>query len=197
MITFAGSDPGDLNYGYTILSASNTRGKLRIKVLEIGMFSCQINNLTAKPAKPPKSKRRKTIKILYPPFPDQMDSFSTEWEEIFDSHKVVGYTTERFQARGLKGKSIEAVSIMNGLSCSLARKRQIDFEMITASTWKNQVNRYTDLEAIYAMVPDLTPHSIDSCFLAIHGVIRHFKSSWDDVPYGEVIKQLQCFETVK
>jgi Holliday junction resolvasome RuvABC endonuclease subunit len=191
---FVGSDPGDSNYGYCVLKANTAKGILHLKIIEIGMFTCQINNLTDKPAKPPKSKRRKRTKIMYPPFEEQLKLYSREWINILNTFKPKKLTTERFQARGLRGKSIEAVSIMNGASCLIAQSKHVDFEMITAATWKNQINGCTNLEEIYDLVDGLTPHSIDACFLAVYGVLKYFKLKWDDVPYASIIEQFKLLE---
>lgn len=77
--------------------------------------------------------------------------------------------------------------------CTKALEENSLFEMITAATWKNQVNRCTDLDEIYKLVPNLTPHSIDSCFIGIYGILKYHKLEWKDVPYKDIIGQLQSF----
>ena len=184
---FAGSDPGNSNYGYGVIRVDPT--SFKIKILEMGMFTCQITNLTDKEAKPPKSKRRKRIVVEnYKPFSTQLRLFCSEWGEILDQYDVKAITSERFQSRGLKGLSIEVVSMMNAFICHEADSRDIAYQVITAATWKNQVNRYIDLESLYKE-NDLTPHMIDAVFIAVYCALKFFKLEWCDIDLHHIANQ--------
>ena len=193
---FAGSDPGDSNYGYSVINVKPLKG-FKVSILELGMMTCRINNLTDRPAKPPKSKRRKRMVVLdYAPYPVQFRLFTDEWDEIIRYHGVKRVTSERFQARGLRGKSIECVSIMNGIICSVADAQYKVYEIITPASWKNQVNRYFKLEDLYKKL-SLTPHTVDSVFIGLHGAIKYFGIDWADIDFEQVIDELSQFEFVK
>ena len=195
LITGIGSDPGDSNYGYSVITY-NTK-TMKFNILELGMFTCQINNLTDKSVKPPKSKRRKRIVVPnYPPFIHQLELFSKEWIDLIVKYKANAITSERFQARGLRGKSIELVSIMNGTIAYEAHKHNIPVQLITAATWKNQVNKLFDLKMLYTKLR-LTPHTIDSVFIAIDGILKQAKIAWKDVNKAalkELLFQLKEYE---
>jgi hypothetical protein len=193
---FAGSDPGDSNHGFGIISVDPSK-QFKVKILECGMLTCQINNLTDRPAKPPKSKRRKRIEVKdYDPFPTQFRLYHSEWDDIIKHYTVKRVTSERFQARGLRGKSIECVSIMNGVICTVADLHNSIYEIITAATWKNQVNRYITLVELYKEVK-LPPHVIDAVFIAIYGALRWYNLDWADLDFMNVRKELLEFEFVK
>ena len=197
---FGGSDPGDSNYGYSVINVDPSK-KFAVKILELGMFTCQINNITNKEIKPPKSKRRKTIVIPnYAAFNHQYNAFSEEWEEIFDEYQLKHVTTERFQARGLRGKSIECVSMMNAIICGIANKHDATYDLPTAASWKNQVNRQITLDDFYKEVKksgNITPHTTDSVFIAVHGALIYFGLSWNDIDVMQICEQFSKFQVIK
>lgn len=179
LITGIGSDPGDSNYGYAVITYDTE--KIKFSIQELGMFTCQINNLTNSYAKPPKSKRRKRkIVADYAPFPEQLDLFEREWIDLIVKYNTRTISTERFQARGLRGKSIEIVSIMNGVIALTAQHFIVPMQMITAATWKNQVNRLFDLKLLYTKL-SLTPHTVDAVFIAIDGILKQTNLTWATV----------------
>lgn len=192
-LNFVGSDPGDANYGYSVVAIEKKR-KLHVDILEVGMFTSVINNLTDKESKPPKSKRRKrTPMVLNKPFPDQLQEYLDAWDDIIGRYNPVKFSSERFQARGLRGRSIECVSMMNAAMCTKAMLGGIAFEVFTAATWKNQVNKIETLDSIYAKT-DLPNHSVDACFITIHGALAEYGLKWTDVNIKGIVKQLSSFQ---
>jgi len=193
---FAGADPGSTNYGYTAINVDPFSG-FKITILEIGMLTCQINNLTAKEAKPPKSKRRKTIVVPnLPPFPFQLRRFKREWNSLLEDYNIRRVTMERFQPRGgggLMGLATESVNMMNAIVCMLADRQDRVYELITAAGWKNQVNRFIDLEGLYKEV-DIPNHSVDSFFIAVHSALRYFDLEWGDIDFTHVVAELKDFD---
>ncbi len=184
IITGIGSDPGDSNYGYSVIDYDIKTTRFSIR--ELGMFTCQINNLTESFQKPPKSKRRKRIVVPnYPPFSHQLVLFRDEWINLIVKYKANTITSERFQARGLRGKSIELVSIMNAVIALEGMTHNVPVQLITASTWKNQVNRLFDLKLLYTKMR-LTPHTIDSVFIAIDGILKSAGIKWKYVNKASV-----------
>ena len=194
---FAGADPGSTNYGYTTINVSPYEN-FKIEILEIGMLSCQINNLTNKEAKPAKSKRRKTIVVPnLPPFPFQLRRFRREWHSILEDYNIRRVTMERFQPRGgggLMGLATESVNMMNAVVCMLADRQERAYELITAATWKNQVNKFIVLEDLYKEV-SIPNHSVDSFFIAVYGMLKYFGLDWEDLDYAAIATELKDFET--
>lgn len=211
-----GCDPGTANYGYSVVSFSKKKaGKLKIDLLEIGMFLSTVTNLTAKEAKLPKSKRKKSQpNVVEKPFSNQFEDYLAEWELMLAKYKPLKISAERFQTRGIKGKTIEAVSMMNGAVATLSNQNNIEYEIFIASSWKNVLNasqvfiakfgvgvdhkgrKMKPLDYIYQamMVP---PHIIDSVFINIHGLLSRYKLKWIDVDIDYIIDQLKEYEYVK
>lgn len=190
-----GADPGTANYGYSVLSFSKKKEEqIKFRVLEIGMFVDTVSNLTSKPAKPPKSKRRKTKPmVMIPAFRKQFRIFLREWDNMIDTYQPIKITMERYQARGLRGSTIESVTLMNGGVAVLAQQKRIDFEIFLAASWKNQVNKLIDLkEDIYGRY-NLPDHIIDSVFINVHGVLNRYSLKWTDVNIQFILDQLECY----
>lgn len=57
---------------------------------------------------------------------------------------------ERFQSRGLKGNTIECISLMLGLIARHYTSKKIPVMLITAAQWKNAFNKELDLKGLYA-----------------------------------------------
>lgn len=191
-IKILGCDPGSKNYGYTCLTASIRKDLMVTNISEIGMFQRCINNLTEKPQKPPKSRRKK--EGMWPPLQEQLPEFEHFWSGLLDEFEPDVFIVERYQARGGKGTTIECVSIMNGIIASLCMYRDIKFVMITAATWKNRVNSQFDLEASYKEV-EFPDHMVDSSFIAAYAGVLHFNIKWDEVNFGKHLKELQSWTT--
>lgn len=138
-----------------------------MSIREIGQIEDTIKNLTAKAQKPPKSRRKKDGPIL--PLQEAMPRFLQVIDGILDEYKPDEMYAERFQTRGIKGKSTELVSFMLGLLAMRCRERKIRFVVIIAGTWKNAVNRCWPLDDLYAYGKTLgfSPHEIDSMMIGL------------------------------
>lgn len=157
-----GVDPGERNYGYSIVERGG-----RLAIHEVGQIEDTIRNLTAKPQKPPKSRRKKEGMI--PPLAASMHTYVKVLHGIFDQYQIREVHSERFQTRGVKSKSVETVSFMNGILAHVCALRRINFYSIIASTWKNHINKYLVLEDLYAFGKELgySPHEIDSACIGL------------------------------
>lgn len=198
---FIGADPGTINSGYSIIECKRSS----INLIEIGMFKATITNLTRNPAKPPKSKRKKTKLIeLIPPFNEQFFEFRTSWENILNEYKPIKVTVERFQSRGFQGSAvIEAVSLMNGVLVTLCHDRNIEFESHIASTWKNSLNKFLveskpckleSLDEIYTSCKPFPNHIVDSIFINLYGMLNYKNKKWADLNLVKLIKEIQKYE---
>jgi len=194
MLVSCGVDPGTANYSYSYLQCQNKRGSLRLKILSTGMLHWTISNLTDSPQKPIKSKRRKKIPIkdqMVPCFSEQQALFEKDWRANTKLYAPTLWAVERFQIRrgGSGGKTIECVSMMNGILAALARRNKITFNMITAAQWKNRVNPLHDLESIYKEV-NVPDHVVDANFIALYQALKHFEMPWEIDIINQLIDQL-------
>lgn len=177
-----GCDPGSKNFGYTYLAV----GPNTTRIVSCGMVRKTINNLTDKPAKPPKSQIRKTKPVEFrPPFMQQVQEYCSDWQGSIKQYSPVHATCERYQSRGMGGATIEHVVIMLGALSVLAVSHQFTIDFITAATWKFQVNRISDLEAIYKDV-SLPDHVVDSAYIALYGGLKRRGIPWS-LKYVELL----------
>lgn len=196
MIISLGVDPGTLNYAYGFVQYKLHEGSLRPKILSAGQLHWTITNLTDGLQKPPKSKRKKSIAMsdqMIPPFQSQLSLFEKDWRAQVRRFQPSHWTVERFQSRGLQGKTIECVSLMNGVLAAMARRNKIYYGMITAAQWKNRVNAFDNLDAIYKDV-GLPPHIVDACFISAYSALKHFKLNWDEALIKRMVVQLSRLE---
>lgn len=159
-----GLDPGTSNFGYAYIAY--TEGKL--KIVDCGVLSKIITNLTDKPQKV-KGKSKKGVVKEYPPFTVQMSDFYNYWNKGLIKYSPTEVVAERFQSRGLRGKSIESVSIMLGALSVLCKSKHINIFLLMAATWKNKTNKYTELDQIYKEV-SIPNHIVDAAFIAVYRI---------------------------
>ena len=90
---------------------------------------------------------------------------------------------ERYQSRGLKGNTIEAIGYMMGVTAMTFKRT--DPQFILASTWKNQINRIDgiDLKEIYRgwgltskakTYKGKRDHELDALLIGIYKLHQHF-----------------------
>lgn len=93
---------------------------------------------------------------------------------------------ERFQSRGLKGNTIECISLMLGLIAQHYVSKKIPVMLITAAQWKNAFNKELDLKGLYAHHKMSTKqfkkeiHEFDAALIGIYAFC-HMK---DIVPFS-------------
>lgn len=81
---------------------------------------------------------------------------------------------ERFQSRGLKGNTIECISLMLGLIARHYTSKKIPVMLITAAQWKNAFNKELDLKGLYASHKMTTKqfkkeiHEFDAALIGIY-----------------------------
>lgn len=166
-----GHDPGERNYGYAVIKL----GK-KTRILEIGQVMDTLRNLTHKAQKPPKSRRGKEPDA--PPLKGSVVRYIRLVDNLMVEfgvpHEVY---SERFQTRGVKSKSVESVSMMNGMLCLRVMLKGAYFHTMIAGTWKNAINRAfakvhgagVSLDDLYAFgkLLGFTPHEIDAVCIAL------------------------------
>lgn len=150
-------DPGTTNFAYSIL---DIKPNLNYKIRKIKMVE----------------------KTLTEPNVDIKDQYLLfEKEFLLKVKNVDSFICERFQSRGMKGNVIESVNMMIGMMVQHMASIQVkNIKLVTASTWKNRVNKITDLKEIYklARVPN---HITDAVCLGLY--------------YGTLLHKGQAFES--
>lgn len=154
-------DPGSVNMGCSLIEIDKTDPK-SIKVLANTVLLHPINDI----------KR----------FSTEKEKFINEINTWLQFGKPDAIVAERFQARGLRGTTIECVCIMLGLLASF----KLPILLITAATWKNRYqSRFAiNLKSLYKEI--LTaPHQLDSaligCFGAESGLNAAIDFDIDDI----------------
>lgn len=93
---------------------------------------------------------------------------------------------ERFQARGNKGPTIECISVMLAALLELYPGKTV---FLTASTWKNRVNKVFDLKYMYEQLKNAqvsvrpitdrkTVHELDSSLMGLYAWFRNTKQPY-------------------
>lgn len=100
------------------------------------------------------------------------------WLKTFSPKGIVA---ERFQSRGLKGTTIECVSIMLGMLSML----KVPVLFFTAGTWKTQYQRRfeIDLHDLYREI-QTTPHQFDASLIGCFGIEQGLNKKLDFNIYG-------------
>jgi len=116
--------------------------------------------------------------IVYEPIFDltilnsQRSPFIAEIERWVELYRPQAFVAERFQTRGIKGKTVECVNIMIGLIAG--RWPEIPIRFIPASQWKNAHHRRfkSDEDRLDNMYKRCrtTPHQLDSAFIGVYGI---------------------------
>ena len=111
-----------------------------------------------------------------PSFMSQQREFVNEvksWIEQFQPKAIVA---ERFQSRGLRGATVECVSMMLGILSTF----NLPTLFITAATWKNQYQKRFDvnLRDVYKEIAT-TPHQLDASLIGCFGLEIALKTKLD------------------
>ena len=111
-----------------------------------------------------------------PKFMQQQRKFLAEVRSWIDTFHPNAIVAERFQSRGLRGATVECVSMMLGVLSTLG----LPVLFITASTWKNQYQRRfgVNLRDVYKTIPT-TPHQLDASLIGCFGLETGLKTKLD------------------
>lgn len=153
-------DPGTTNYAWSVMRVGIIKGKFRIKLIASGILQNPI---------------REPLKVM-----EQAEAYEEEILSIEDTYGPFdAIIMERFQTRGLKGKTIESIGFMIGRMTAC-----FDLTLYTAATWKNAFNRVNDLKDLYEDLKDqeqptkksrrFTIHELDCTLMGIYHGCKHF-----------------------
>lgn len=148
IITVFGHDPGAVNYGAAVVSfkVQNKKVKYRIAFTCKLEFPANIQGTTAQ-----------EMGLL-------LNKYDKGVRKIIRDHKVTHSVAERFMSRGHGGTLIESVNMMLGRLSGIPKHNPI---LLSASTWKNRVNKFFDLKEFYKQVR-VEPHEIDALLMAMY-----------------------------
>lgn len=145
-------DPGSRNYAISVIQGAVVRGKLKIKIRESFLLQTLVQQL-------------KDPELLY----EEKVAYEKSLRALIKTHKPQALVFERFMTRGIRGATIEYVSVMLGVLAGLTRLR---VHAIPAVTWKSQVKKWgIDLESIYAGTKT-TPHQIDATLMGVWLLVK-------------------------
>lgn len=150
-LTILGLDGGTKNFGFFVGEFVGVKTLSRVRIKETGMIKYPMSDF--------KGDFNKTWRL-----------FTSELKRIIAKHKPDIVISERFQARGFKGTTIELVNMMNSAILLLAQgnNKKTFLSSVTAAVWKNQCNRVLDLKELYKLNKHIEPHRIDSCLLSMY-----------------------------
>lgn len=143
MITVLAFDPGTANMGVAVVK---TNGK-KFVVCEHTKIAHTIKDLKG------------------PQVMENIAAFKREVRRFIRKYKPTHIVAERFQSRGLKGVTIEAVSMMLGVLTQLGIK---NVQFITAAQWKNQWNKIYSLDNFYVQCRPIEPHQVDAVNIGLY-----------------------------
>ncbi len=162
-------DPGKVNFALAVIDVKK-------KVQVVGTRMC---------ANP--------VQHLHLDVVSEARAFMAELEYLNDNYGPFdGMCFERFQSRGLKGNTVEAISLMLGLLVIFAEKHNIPIMLITASQWKNAFNKTMDLKGLYAdykLTSKKSPKAIHEFDASLQGLYFFFQQN-DIVPFCNMDKKI-------
>lgn len=159
-------DPGERTWAYSIVDIKIVKNELKIKVLASEYVDDTLVNLTH-------NSNHKIGKFIHDAVDVELPIFGKAIDRLLKLHNPERVGVERFQTRGIKGKAIETVSMMNALLLDRASKRKIMWYLYVAATWKNWIARLgkdkTFLDELYKIgdVRALAHHTVDTVCMAI------------------------------
>ncbi len=140
-----GIDPGSTNAGIAIINVKIKEDRVKVYIKECG----KLKNLLTDLKKPHRKELQEHVK---------------EIRDLAKKYNVDFILAERYMSRGRNGATIEYVNQMLG-----AMEYGLSYEItqISASTWKNRINRVFDLKQFYKYCYRVEPHEVDAVFQAM------------------------------
>lgn len=155
MKTYLALDPGTVNFGLAVVTGDYRKKKesFTYSLLASSMVEHTLYEIKDSPKQ-------------------QINLFLKQIRKACRDYHVDAIIAERYQNRGIRGKTIEAVNMMLG---SLLICNKLPVTLVTAAVWKNAANRQFSLNTWYAEVTKpLTPHRLDAALIGLYGLQQEF-----------------------
>lgn len=155
-------DPGTKNFAVSITAARIVKGHIKFRILGTCVLDSTVTELKDNISMALKGFVAEILTIL-------------ENENVFPDVLYM----ERFQSRGNGGTTIEAINFMLGVLV-YHFSSSCDIRLITAATWKNRVNKKTDLKQVYkdyklnSVYSKKTAHELDAALIGIYAAHNYF-----------------------
>lgn len=174
MVKILSCDPGEQSFAYSVTEIKNKK----LIIHETSMLRNTVVNLTSD-SRVLVKKRGKD-----PSLTDGYRAFKKEMMSIHRRHHPTHFVTERFQTRGIKGRSAETVSMMNAMGIVYAHEKKATYRLLMAAQWKNWINKIVPLDELYALgkVCGLTNHTVDTIGIALYEYVNFFKMELNLTP---------------
>lgn len=151
-------DPGTKNFACSLTEYTYNKNKItKVKILGTCMLEETLQDLTNNVS-------------------GTLSLFRKRIRKMVKGKNVGAVCFERFQSRGLKGKTIEAIGFMLGQLAYVFKKKDPVF--ILASTWKNRINRFegiklNDVYKSYMLTRVASPkkdHELDAVLIGMYRI---------------------------
>lgn len=162
-ITLLALDPGTNNFAASVIKCKNKNGKLVVRLVGTSMIKEAVKDVI-------------NCQKAALDFKNKLVDLKTKYD--FDC-----IVAERFQTRGLRGKTVECINIMLGII--LNEFQDMDVTLLTAATWKNRYNTNSSLNDLYLDLKDAqcgikpalrkTIHELDCSLMGIYRACVIFK----------------------
>jgi len=105
-----------------------------------------------------------------PVFDSQMKAMRQTIIKMLDKHKPNEVMAERYMNRGIKGVQVEILGLLLGCLATLCINRKIPLRLVTASSWKNSINRQHPgtLDRFYRYFPISKRHRVDAILIGLY-----------------------------
>lgn len=144
-------DPGTSNFAWSALEVRFD--PLTVNVLATGMLQSPMKAMSG------------DIRL-------DVKGFKSEIRSIIEEYDLKFLAAERYMTRGIKGTTIEAVNAMLGVLVTMFDQHPWQrYELVMASQWKNEWNRYSNLEGFYKLAK-CEVHQADSMGIGLYCAYR-------------------------
>jgi hypothetical protein len=165
-VTVFSCDPGTKNFACSVIKGRFDGTNLRVKIVGTCMLPEEV-----------------VLIDLTKNVGGKLSIFSKHIRRIIKKYGPDIACFERYQSRGLKGKTIEAIGYMLGVLGMMFKHG--DPQYILAATWKTRINRFPDIdlkkiEKKYGLTTSKKDyrgkrnHEMDSVLIGLYKMHKHF-----------------------
>lgn len=188
-IRVLGHDPGNTNYGFSVIDLEIRQGMVHVEVIACGELPYRIKKLTE-------------VATF-----NELRTFLQHAILDIRDYRPDYYAVERFMTRGIKGSLIEHVNMMIGMFSSAAcrvKENKVpvvrNITLVNPGTWKKAAKQFFNLDTAYKIC-STPPHELDATLIAIYAGTKVFGkkpfSDLDPVFILDLMHQIESKTTSK